>query len=59
MLSSKFVVISFLYLVYGSGFVAAVPRGGGQVCEVCPRTLLLFVIASAQPVLIGYRASVP
>lgn len=51
MLSSKFIVVSFLYLFYASSFVTAVPRGGDQFCEVGPPMLLHLVIIFAHSVL--------
>lgn len=49
MLSSKFLVVSFLYLSYAAGFVAAIPRGGDQFCESVRTVTVMQTVTQGQP----------
>lgn len=49
MLSSKFLVVSFLYLFYATGVVVAVPRGGDQFCESVRTVTIVQTVTNNQP----------
>lgn len=49
MLSSKFLVVSFLYLFYATGVVVALPRGGDQFCESVRTVTIVQTVTPNQP----------